>query len=1554
MSKSKDKLGLLIDTALQPIDDDPGFDNKGYTSLLSPETNDASEENEDDFAFQGLREAGLSPGEAQREVDFMRPLDEEEADILATTPGLDGMTRVDDPEHQQWLLKIAKQDSKGMDHVLDDAIYGETTMNRNEERMEREDVDSTGSLFGRLKRGLKKGLSVATSPVRKLGSVAMRFVPGRDARKAKLVRNLYKKLWYEHANWLGKQDKAAGIPLKPRGQYEQVAKLWAVAEIKKKGLPTSYIPSSGNVLGAELSIVGSWFWPFGHFLDFSRQTVRDTSDKRADTPIEEHQDEAVQPTYQNISASPSEQEASYQTPSSEGPPTSEQGNHMLGWNSFVKTRLSGVFGPDSLGAYATQILGHDMSVAQSAKDNPHAERIVQMIALKLKAGKAISPGEVGLLSSAAKEGNANAREVITLLKSKGVVVSGDESGLDPWMYKLNPSYWFASSRKKEFITAERKGWKENAELQKQLAKQKDDLDEAEKASQAVQAVEASKAQAAATEARLKEIQASLKGQMSGSFVGHEKNLAISQVVVNALERAGKKESASQLYGKIKSGQTLDKGELQEARQIAKIIGRMKVVHGDLVNSSDETLTMHGAFVGACVLGAIDAAREQNARDHKFAEHMSQKIAGNQPITRPERQALIGALRSQTKLRGFTKSLVSGRAFVGCKQAKSWTNGAFVGAAKTMSDADKMKLSAIVKLAKIGNPRAQKALAVLRQSGEITGGVGLSKAFAYATSPIGLPFSATSSMGKFLWWGKKHKSAQDIRLDKMRAASKRAAAAKARAAAADAESEAERRAQEAIASAADAEADAADAQALAKEMAMKTAEVEANPESASPTAEETASGEFCGSWVGFVSKGTRDAKIVIAANQNSPMGIKIRAGNRLYKRAKTGDPKSIKAIQTMTAKANAGDPQAIRDVNAIKAGKAFQIAQRRAQRKQISVAVRAQRRKAAVANREARRLRFVAFQKSYESRVANKLCRMSRTRMLKKHWKVERMAAAGNPRAKAYVSKQVALSQRGDRKAKARVQAMQQGRLIRQKVRTPRDIRNMKEAERFARRLARNNPKTIRQYEILKAAANKGNPNAIRAIDRIMLAAMVVSTVNTGVIATTHKGKKGVKREAAIRKAQRQVATATRKAATRTASREELAVGAQAAHALGDRVTAGRLAQQAATAPSATETIKRKASTVAAAEAGNPEAKANLAADLVDAKQGGVKGIKEMGKIMAVDTADKIEKGEPIPQTMKDAIAMNERIKAGDPVATQQAREITEQATSPNPSPEATLAAGALVGAQLTDKALAAKPRAKAELMAQVTPPIPEAERTAAAAEVAEIMSKANAGTVTAAEGQRGIALAMRMGKPKVAAMISAKAPPPDENEFPMSSLSNQPLPPITGALGLIMESVKALAFATPNPIANYREGVASRGGIPIENLPVVMGWSAFDAFAKKISLPGLAMMSMPVLATTAVVSTLRKPKEQKIVVQMAPPPATPTAPAATTAVKTESTGADIELKPESRILLVSRAMKSKKMSRDDFNKAAMFNMPPDADEDTKKASGEHLLKFLTDRGVTVG
>ena len=235
-------LGRLIDTALQQDDDAPGFDNKGYTILFTPEAADVSDDTEDDDAFRALRESGSSPAEAQAIANYMKPLTEAEADILEETPLLDGLTKVDDAEHQKWLLNIASKDSKGMDRVKEDAIYGERSMNNNEERMEREDVDSADGLsdsgwgfhipgLSSVAKLAKKGLTWPPWPVRKLGSLAMHFVPGRDAGKAALVRNTYNKLWYEHANWLASQDQTAGRPLQARSVYETASKAWAKAQL---------------------------------------------------------------------------------------------------------------------------------------------------------------------------------------------------------------------------------------------------------------------------------------------------------------------------------------------------------------------------------------------------------------------------------------------------------------------------------------------------------------------------------------------------------------------------------------------------------------------------------------------------------------------------------------------------------------------------------------------------------------------------------------------------------------------------------------------------------------------------------------------------------------------------------------------------------------------------------------------------------------------------------------------------------------------------------------------------------------------------------------------------------------------------------------------------------------------------------------------------------------------------------------------------------------------------------------------------------------------------
>ena len=870
---------------------------------------------------------------------------------------------------------------------------------------------------------------------------------------------------------------------------------------------------------------------------------------------------------------------------------------MLGWNDFIRIRgLDTILGgEDSLGAYATQILGDatkkkktkgiwsnesdpdDLNgAAQPAKDNPHVDRIVKTIALKLKVGKPIGAGELGLLASAAKEGNANAQKVIAVLKARGAVVSGDESGLDPWLYKLSPGYWLRSKRSKEMKDIEAKKWKENAEQKKQLEKQQEDLKAAENAAQASAAVEAAKVQSAATEEQLKQIQASLKGAMSGSSVGHENVTPISKVLLDALEKTGKREKAGKLYAKVKAGQALDKDEQKEALKIAKLVGRMKVVHGDLIEDSDEALAMQGAFVGTCVMGGIDEALRRTSHDRKLSEALSLKVASGRSLSDEEKRALGKSLKNQAVMRGFVGSLVSGKAFGNTQYTKLWKKAAFVGAAKTMSDEDKKMLEAIVKLAKLGNPRAQKALAAMKKTGMVAGdsvGFGVKSFFKYATAPIWLPAKGIAALSNKAF-GKGGSSPEQQRLAMMAAAAKRRKAFEARAAAADAQSEAEQRAQLAIADAADAEADAADAEALAKEQAMKTREVQADP--------SQASGEFVGAWTDFVGKGTKAHKIATKASENSATGIKIRAGAKLYQQYRAGDPKADKAIRIMAAKAKKGDPQALRDVNALKAGRIAVKARQKAQKKQ-----------AAMASREVRRKKSVAFQRGIEAKTANKLCQISRKRELKKHWKVERMAAAGHPKAKAYVAKQVAAAKKGDKKAKARVAAMQQGRLIRQKVRTPRDLRNMRQAERFCRRLKRNDPKAMRQYRILQLAANKGDPNATRAVDRIMLAALAVSTVSTGIVALPKK-KKGealASKKPDRKRVQQHVALVAKKIRAGTASREEVAVAAKEAHDSGDNKTAGKLANIASSTPSATEAVQKKAQQLNAAEAKNPEAQA---------------------------------------------------------------------------------------------------------------------------------------------------------------------------------------------------------------------------------------------------------------------------------------------------------------------------------------------------------------------------
>jgi hypothetical protein len=637
---------MKVDELSLEADEAPEFDGDGYTSLQSP--------GEDEEAFEGLIDSGLSEAEAQEAVDFMRPLSEDEEAILAEYP-VEGLTRVDDAEHDRWLGQRASEGSKAMDRVLEDASYGEGNM-RDEEKMERDDTDDAsgddeaGLSFRRAFRKIGRGVRRAGRGVGKVAKspfkLVRKFVPNRDKAKAKLVRNLYRKLWFEHANWLAQQDKASNVPLKARSEYEAVAKIWARSEIAKQKLPTKFAVSGAAILGAEImgaDVVGAWWNPFSWFQNQVKVVVNNTSAERSDLPPEEQSADAQQP---------GDMSTDVQDPGAQSYP--EEASDEAGWNGVRQVR--GLQDPiaDSLGAYAAHVLGRDMP----ARDNPSVDKIVRGIVAKLRDGQAITPGEVGLLSSAAREGNEGARRVVAVLRARGAVVSGDDSGLDPWMYKLNPTYWIASRRKREFVDKEKKAWKDNAHLREKLEKQQQDLDAAERATRAAEAVEQAKAQSADTEAKLQAIATSLKGDVADALVGHEKPTTISDVVRSALEETGKLEDAEKLYAKIRGGQPLSREELLRARQVARVVGKVRVVHGGLLTSKsekDEVEVMHGAFVGACALGEIAAALDQNGRQQRAAEFLAGKVASGKPLQQAERDGLAAVLRGQRDLRKFTAS-----------------------------------------------------------------------------------------------------------------------------------------------------------------------------------------------------------------------------------------------------------------------------------------------------------------------------------------------------------------------------------------------------------------------------------------------------------------------------------------------------------------------------------------------------------------------------------------------------------------------------------------------------------------------------------------------------------------------------------------------------------------------------------------------------------------------------------------------------------------------------------------------------------------------------------
>jgi hypothetical protein len=175
-------------------------------------------EDDDPEGWDGLRE-DLEPGEAEKYLQYMRPLTTEEAELVED-PMFNDLRWVDDPAHIQDVLRAGKNE-RGVDKYLEDTTYGDALMKTEEELADRLDCDKLASW----------GDNFARRPAT--------YVPARDRKKLALVREMSSALQCGHARYLKAADRAAGVNLRPDSYYMNVAGLWTQHKLRKNLVPTS-------------------------------------------------------------------------------------------------------------------------------------------------------------------------------------------------------------------------------------------------------------------------------------------------------------------------------------------------------------------------------------------------------------------------------------------------------------------------------------------------------------------------------------------------------------------------------------------------------------------------------------------------------------------------------------------------------------------------------------------------------------------------------------------------------------------------------------------------------------------------------------------------------------------------------------------------------------------------------------------------------------------------------------------------------------------------------------------------------------------------------------------------------------------------------------------------------------------------------------------------------------------------------------------------------------------------------------------------------------------
>ena len=505
---------------------------------------------------------------------------------------------------------------------------------------------------------------------------------------------------------------------------------------------------------------------------------------------------------------------------------------------------------------------------------------------------------------------------------------------------------------------------------------------------------------------------------------------------------------------------------------------------------------------------------------------------------------------------------------------------------------------------------------------------------------GARVSGDTAMGAF--WRRKKASKAEILRQRQIAAAKRAAAAQARQAAFNAVNEQARQAALAEAAASQAEAEAADAE-------VKAQMIENPP---APAADESGfieisdpdvSGwgkEVHDNWgaeimgrleMGRVPKGA--GKYAKAAAMQSPTGVKIRAGMKLYNLAKK-NPKARKTVNNISKKAKRGDPQAKRDMAAIKAG--------------------------ARADKQLRK------QAARQKRVEAKRKKLAARKVRAKFGLRTGVLIKG--RARKQLVKQVGKDKRKKRFALALG--------LRRKARSKNPIARMRARRRIKK---------------IQAAANKGNPKAKRAVAALKAVAPFDKKTKTRKerIRVANARRVVIAAKKGNPRARAKIALIQKKAATgdKTAKQnlDALKVAADIERKIDGAPPLAPSTEAVAATAAVPAIVKEAAAVDARAKAGDPAARAEQQAAAQNAKAGDANAVKAMTALVAARNiqVNSAKPGAPVTPEVRAAAVVLDRASKGDKKA--QAHIMRAQADAKTGDPKAVAALGTLTAASVVAK-----------------------------------------------------------------------------------------------------------------------------------------------------------------------------------------------------------------------------------------------------------------------------